>query len=131
MLQRAVSAGPGARSKADFIPRTVAGSVEAAGEGTISASGELCSPPLEEAPGEMGPGQAHFGCRNSHCKGPGVSIDFVFLCSRKKTRHCRWTRGGSGGKGPNGGRGQRVPTLWGQLSEVSRKPLEGFNQRHK
>lgn len=114
MPQRVVSAGRGARSEADFTPRTVAGSAEAAGGG-LSGGGELCSPPLEEAAGEMGPGQAHFGCRHSHCEGPGVSINFVFLCSRK-TRHCRWTRGRSGGKGLSGGRGQ---TLWGRRTWCS------------
>lgn len=47
---------------------------------------------------QRGQGEGRSRCRNSWCKGRGVSIDLAFLCNGKKTRPSR-TRGGSGGKG--------------------------------
>lgn len=98
MLQRAVSAGRGARSKADFAPRTVAGGAGAAEgggcrgrdlSGGVGGFALLARKKLQET----WDGAASLQVQGQPLQGPGVSIDFVFLCNGKKTGHCRWARG--------------------------------------
>lgn len=86
MLQRAVSAGRGARSKADFAPRTVAGGAGAAGGGRgrdLGEGGALLSSPGRN-PRRHGTGQPPFRCRNGHCKALGrASISYFCATERR------------------------------------------------
>lgn len=129
LLQRAVSAGRGARSKADFAPRTVAGGAGAAEGGGCRgrdlSGGGVCSPRPEEAPGDMGRGSLPPGAGTAIARPWGEHRFRIFVQrkedralqvgERMKRRQRSERRRGTEGAGPVG-----PPASL--LSEVSRRP---------
>lgn len=70
MPQRVVSAGRGARSEADFVPRTVAGSAEATGGG-LSGGGSFALLPWKKLQGRWDRGRLTSGADTAIAKAPG------------------------------------------------------------